>query len=169
MGPKSWIRMAFFGCLEVKRSHPICPKLPFAFMFCCLLASLLVFYGCMITYHKFSGLNNTHLWSQSFCGSAAWPWLRWVLCSGAQKAAKQPGLGSYLKLGVFSQAYVIVGRIQFLAAASWRPVGSSLISHGLGLSWLGQAHPGWASLWLTRSHLIRDLNYSCKNPLTFAI
>lgn len=167
MGPKSWIRTAFFVCLEVKLSHCICPKLPFPSCFVCWHLYWFSFAVWQII------TNNTHLWSQSFYESGVWAWLRWVRCSGAQKGAMQPGLGSHLKLRIFFRA---CGYWKNSVPCSCFFKTSRIFSDlrdGLrcfkSLTCLGRAHPKWASIWLTHSQQIRDLNYNCKNPLTFAV
>lgn len=74
----------------------------------------------------------------------------------------QSGLGSHLRLEVFLQVHVVVGRIHFpsavelRAARSFNPAASHL-TPVKELSWLGQAHPGWSPFWFSQINQLGTL------------
>ena len=65
-------------------------KNPLVLVICC----------CITNDNKLSSLNNTHLLSNSFCGSRIWPQPNWALCLGSDEAVIKMLTRSYTHLEV---------------------------------------------------------------------
>ena len=121
-----------------------------------------------------------------------WVQLSWVLClrSHRLQSRYQLWLRSHLRLRVFFQAIMVVGRIQFLVVVGLRPSASRdysspqtvhsidvysagleeeiifLMSHFLEtVHLIGSVSPGYSPFWLTHSQLIKGLSYQWKVSL----
>lgn len=81
---------------------------------------VLVFYSCIISYHKFCILKQLTLF-HSLCELGIWPWLNCVLCSWAHQAAVKVLARLYfvnVSWGPFPCSSGC-GKLQFLAVRDW--------------------------------------------------
>ena len=77
--------------------------------------SVLVICCCITNDNKLRSLNNTHLLSNSFCGSRIWPQHNWALCLGSDKAVIKMLTGSYTHLEVKLGKNSLLSSLRLLA------------------------------------------------------
>lgn len=120
MGPKRWIKMAFFVRLEVKLSYSICPKLPFS----CFVVHYHLYWFSIAARQTIT----TPIYDlEVSVGQESGYGFAGCFAQGLKRVQCSQGWGLIWNSGSSSKL-VVIGRIQFLAPASSRPVGSSLVS-----------------------------------------